>query len=614
MEPESLELLAPAKNLACGIAAIDHGADAVYIGGPKFGARSGAGCSLEDIEKLIKYAHQFRAKVYVAFNTVLSDKELPQAVQLAHQLYDLGADALIIQDVGLLESKLPPIPLHSSTQMNNRTVEKVRFLEEVGFRQVVLARELDLKTIKAIHQATDVPLEFFIHGALCVSYSGQCYISEVVTGRSANRGECSQFCRHKFSLKDEQGKLIEDGKYLLSLKDLDLSGRLSQLIEAGIRSFKIEGRLKDETYVKNVTAHYRTALDTIIKESQGRFRRSSSGKSTVSFVPDPERSFHRGATEYFLNRKKNKVAEIRSPKSTGKFLGKVLQVENRWFLLQSEEEIHNGDGLCYFHPSRGLVGFRVNRVEAGKIYLREPQKLKIGQEIYRNSDPLFNKILVQSEQIRTVDVELTVKEWESGLLLRMRDEDGIETESRVTADKEQARKPGGVIAVAEKQLRKSGGSLFSVKDVTVDLNPSLHFTASLFNQLRRDGFARHVAERFSQYPTEQVEIVPNDYPWPSNEVSYLDNIENRKAENFYLRHGVRKIDRATLGPSTSKHCALMTTRYCLRFELGQCPQQGKDKLALATPLTLVDNTGEYCVTFNCVDCEMVISRQGDKKR
>ncbi len=401
MQPQKIELLAPAKNLACGIGAINHGADAVYIGGPQFSARAAAGNTLADIARLVAHAHQFRAKIYVALNTLFTDQELESAVKLCHQLHEIGVDALIIQDVGLLEMELPPIPLHSSTQMNNRTVEKVGFLEQVGFQQVVLARELSLERIKEIRVATRVPLEFFVHGALCVSYSGQCYISEVMAGRSANRGECAQFCRHKFTLQDEAGKIIAKDRYLLSLKDLNLSAHLGALIEAGISSFKIEGRLKDENYVKNVTAYYRQALDAIILADPS-LQRASSGRCTFAFTPDPEKSFNRGMTDYFLLNPRNRPGAIDSPKSIGQQLGPVVHAEKRFFLVETKEPVNNGDGLCFFDPIKGLVGIKVNRVENGRIYPKDPVVLPVGMMVYRNSDTAFNKLLTRSEQCRTI--------------------------------------------------------------------------------------------------------------------------------------------------------------------------------------------------------------------
>lgn len=605
-----IELLAPAKNLICGISAINHGADAVYIGGPQFGARAAASNSLTDIAHLVAHAHQFRAKVYVALNTIFDDRELELAVQLCHLLYQTGADALIIQDVGLLESELPPIPLHSSTQMNNRTVDKVRFLEKVGFQQVVLARELSLAQIKEIRAATSVPLEFFIHGALCVSYSGQCYISEVMAGRSANRGECAQFCRHKFTLKDKQGKVLEKDRYLLSLKDLHLSDHLEVLIDAGISSFKIEGRLKDENYVKNVTAYYRQALDKII-EANGKLQRSSSGRCRVDFTPDPSKSFNRDKTEYFLINKRNTPGAIHSPKSTGQRLGQVVHVENRFFILKTKEIINNGDGLCYFdtEQSQDLVGIKVNRVEGGKIYPKDPVNLPIGMTVYRNSDTAFNKLLVRSEECRKIAIELELTETADGLQMRVRDEDGVESVTVVEVEKAVAKQAGMVSTMAEKQLRKSGGSIFSVEKVHVGLQSESFFSAAVFNDLRRKGLDHHLEQRIAQYPVERAEFTVNDFPWPADEVSYLDNISNRKAEEFYRRHGVAKLDRKKLRAGDVEDCALMTTKYCIRRQLEICPKMNNKAGKSAAPLTLTDNTGEYELRFECQKCEMTVHKR-----
>ncbi|MCP4338323.1 MAG: U32 family peptidase [Desulfobulbaceae bacterium] len=607
MLSQKLELLAPAKNLACGMSAINHGADAIYIGGPQFGARAAASNSLADIEKLVAHAHQFRARVYVALNTIFDDRELDFAVGLSHQLHGIGVDALIIQDVGLLESDLPPIPLHSSTQMNNRTADKVRFLEKVGFQQVVLARELSLDQIKEIRAATSVPLEFFVHGALCVSYSGQCYISEVMAGRSANRGECAQFCRHKFTLKDGQGKVLEKDRYLLSLKDLNLSAHLRALIYAGVSSFKIEGRLKDENYVKNVTAYYRQALDKIIDGDEG-LQGSSSGRCSFGFTPDPSKSFNRGKTDYFLTTPRNTPGAIDSPKSTGQRLGQVVRAEKRFFILETEEVINNGDGLCFFDPARGLVGIKVNRVESGMIYPKDPVSLPVGTTIYRNSDTAFNKLLVRSELCRTIATQLELKETTDGLLMRVRDEDGIVSETTVKVGKSVARQAGMVTALAEKQLRKSGGSVFSIDDVCVDLRPELFFPAAVFNDLRRRGFARHLEIRLQQYQLEPIEGTKNDFPWPADEISYLDNITNRKAEAFYGRHGVVGIDRKILPAADVEDCALMTTKYCVRAQLGICPKMGNKTDGIAGPLTIMDNTGEYELGFDCLKCEMTVRK------
>jgi len=613
MISREIELLAPAKNTLCGIAAINHGADAVYIGGPRFGARAAASNSLVDIEKLVVYAHQFRAKVYVALNTLLNDDELDQAVELCHQLHGLGADALIIQDLGLLASDLPPIPLHSSTQMNNRTVEKVQFLEKAGFTQVVLARELSLEQIRKIRSATSVPLEFFVHGALCVSYSGQCYISEVVAGRSANRGECAQFCRHKFSLKDSKGRILEKDRFLLSLKDLDLSKHLDALIEAGIGSFKIEGRLKDENYVKNVTATYRLALDAII-DSREDLERASSGRCRFGFTPDPSRSFSRGQTDYFLNGRSNAVGELRTPKSIGRKLGRVATVDPRCFTLEGDEAVHNGDGLCFFHQKNGLVGVKVNRVEGRKIYPKDGTarlQLSAGTEIFRNADTHFNKLLDQSGLCRNISVQMTLVEIAEGLELQITDEDGIVSKTTIVAAKENAKKSGSIEPVARQQLNKSGGTVFAVGDIALTLAPERFFPSAVFNDLRRKALSRHLETRLKSYPPATQERRPSRHPWPALEVDYSDNITNKKTAEFYRQHGVQHIDPALLRASDVKGCALMTTRYCIKAQLGMCPQAEMKGKPPAEPLILTDNTGQYQLAFDCGKCEMTVTRKTD---
>ena len=604
---QKIELLAPAKNLACGMSGINHGADAVYIGGPQFGARAAAGNSLADIEKLVLHAHQFRARVYVALNTIFDDRELDLAVDLSHQLHGIGIDALIIQDVGLLESELPPIPLHSSTQMNNRTADKVCFLEKVGFQQVVLARELSLTQIKEIRVATSVPLEFFVHGALCVSYSGQCYISEVMAGRSANRGECAQFCRHKFTLRDGQGKILEKDRYLLSLKDLNLSGHIKALIDAGISSFKIEGRLKDENYVKNVTAYYRQILDEII-DGDDSLLGSSSGRCSFGFTPDPSKSFNRGMTDYFSTKQRNTPGAINSPKSTGQRLGQVVRSAKRFFVLQTEEVVNNGDGLCFFDPVKGLVGIKVNRAENGTIYPKDPVNLPIGVTIYRNSDAAFNKLLTLSDERRKIAIKLELKETADGLQLVIKDEDGIASETTIKVEKAVARHVGMVTSLAEKQLRKSGGSVFSIEDVCIDLHPELFFPAAIFNDLRRRGFVSHLEKRLQQYQVERIEVTRNDFPWPADEVSYLDNIRNNKAEAFCKRHGVARIDSKILHAEDVEDCVLMRTKYCIKAQLEICPKMASNVDGIAGPLTIKDNTGEYELGFDCSKCEMTVRK------
>lgn len=610
MDPLPLELLAPAKDLACGLAAINHGADAVYIGGPLFGARAAAANSLADIERLVAYGHRFHARIYVTINTLFTDREFDQAVALCHQLHALGTDGLIIQDVGLLEAELPPIPLHASTQMNNRTVEKVRFLEQVGFAQVVLARELGLDQIKKIRAATTIPLEFFVHGALCVCYSGQCYFSEVVAGRSANRGQCAQLCRHRFDLLDQEGRLMAENRYLLSLQDLDLSAHLAALVDAGICSFKIEGRLKDENYVKNVTAAYRLALDTLL-HTRPDLARSSSGQCGFGFIPDPERSFHRGATDYFLFRSKNRAATLRTPKSIGKKIGRVLALDATSFTLSGEEAVNNGDGLCFFDQKEALVGIMVNRAEGRVVYPRDGTGrlgLSVGTVIYRNRDHEFDKVLARSTLCRTIAVQMQVEETASGLRLTLTDEDGIVSATTLAVSKEQAHVPGMIEAMARRQLTRSGETIFLITAVTIDLRPDLFVSAASFNQLRRQGLAAHLKARLDAYTPPVRQHLVNTVPWPGAEVDYRDNITNRHAAAFYRRHGVRQVEQKVLRAADMVDCALMTTKYCLRFQLGICPQHNKQEKTAAAPLILADKTGRYITTFDCVACEMTIRR------
>lgn len=603
-----IELLAPAKNLACGLAAIDHGADAIYIGGPAFGARAAAANSLADIEKLARAAHRFRARVYVALNTILSDRELPRAVALAWQLREVGVDALIIQDMGLLECSLPPLALHASTQCDNRTPEKVRFLEEVGFRQVVLARELHLSEIQKIRAATTVTLEVFVHGALCVSYSGRCYISEVVAGRSGNRGECAQFCRHRYALRDRKGKELVTGRHLLSLKDLDLSQQLGALLAAGVDSFKIEGRLKDESYVKNVTAAYRQALDKLLAGVPD-LRPSSSGSCRFSFVPDTSRTFHRGKTEYFLVNKANTPGALDTPKALGQPIGSVAEVDRHSFTLNSDERLHNGDGLCYLDGAGQLVGFKVNRVEAGRIYPREPPKLTVGTEVFRNLDSVFLDSLTRSAGCRSLSVWLRLEALADGLRLTVRDEDGVTSRTAIEADPQPATSAADLAASAARQLRKSGGTPFAVVGVEVALPPGVYYPGKVFNELRRRGLAAHLEQRQGEYRVEEVTIVVNDYPWPGESLSYHDNIDNERALAFYRRHGAKGIAGAGLKAARADDCQLMTCRYCIRAQLRLCPRLSRTEKGDADPLVLVDNTGEYLLTFACDRCQMVVRKK-----
>lgn len=606
-----IELLAPAKNLSCGIAAVNHGADAVYIGGPGFSARSAAANSLEDIERLVYHAHMFGVKVYVALNTIFGDEELPRAVALCHDLYQVGVDALIIQDTGLLESDLPAIALHSSTQMNNREPERVKFWEDVGFEQVVLARELSFKQIREIREKTSVLLEFFVHGALCVSYSGQCYISEVMAGRSANRGECAQFCRHKFDVKDSTGKVLEKDVYALSLKDLDLSSHLESLIDAGISSLKIEGRLKDENYVKNVTAYYREKLDEILKRRTDLIR-SSSGICTFDFEPDPSKSFNRGKTEYFTQKKRNVVGDLQSPKSKGKYLGRITRIDKKSFVVDTDAEIANGDGLCFFSQRGTLVGIRINRADTNILFPKDDVGglgLRVGMEIFRNSDTLFTKKLTRSEQCRAIGVDLILSEVKGGLSLTLHDSDGIESTVKLSVSGEVAKNPEAVKVVAEKQLKKSGGTIFNVESVQVNLLSNQFYPAAIFNEIRREGFAHHMGVRVESFKSKVTAPRKDTGKWPAAEVSYLDNISNIKALEFYKKHGVVTTTSAFDKAGAVDDAALMTTKYCIKAQLGSCPKMKGGEKDMESSLLLSDNTGEYSLSFDCSKCEMQLRRK-----
>jgi 23S rRNA 5-hydroxycytidine C2501 synthase len=613
MERYPIELLAPARDLRCGFAAINHGADAVYIGAPQFSARAAAGNSLADIEKLIHYAHQFFARVYIALNTILTDKELEEALRLVHDLWNIGADALIVQDMGLLECDLPPIPLHASTQTDNRSVAKVVFLEKVGFQQVVLARELHLDEIRAIRAATTVPLEFFIHGALCVSYSGRCFISEVMAGRSANRGECAQFCRHCYSLRDGDGRIIEKDRYLLSLKDFDLSDHIGELLDVGITSFKIEGRLKDENYVKNVTAFYRLILDGLLA-ADNSLRPSSSGRCRFGFTPDTEKSFHRGKTNYYLQKKRNRPGSLDTPKSLGEKVGTVAKTGRKTLTITGGVPLVNGDGLCYFDRSNHLVGLKVNRVEGGIVYPREPVAIEAGTIVYRNYDAAFVNELKKSENCRALRIDARIVETATGLSCLLADEDGCRSQVEIGAAKEKAQQPGMIATVIERQMRKSGGTFFTLGGIEVSVDPGLFFPVAVFNELRREAFAAHLRERLRSYRCQEIQLVVNSFPWPSTAITYKAAVANRKAEAFYRRHGVSDFSDLQDVLESGDAIALMTCKYCLKAQLALCPKLNPKAPVIREPLTLIDNTGEYPLRFDCENCGMVVMLPARKDR
>ncbi len=600
----SLELLAPAGNADIGIAAIDHGADAVYIGAPKFSARAGAGVSVAEIARLIKHAHLYYAKVYVALNTILTDRELDESLDIIGKVYELGADALIIQDVGLLELDFPPIPLIASTQMHNNTVEKIKFLEAVGFQRVILARELSLDEIADIRRKTNIELEAFVHGALCVSYSGQCYMSQAITGRSGNRGVCAQPCRSHYTLIDGDGNVIIQNKFLLSLKDLNLMDFIPDLIAAGVTSFKIEGRYKGIEYVKNVTAAFRKIIDRFISGQDG-YRRSSSGASTFTFLPEPERTFNRGYTQYFIAGGRQKVASLDTQKSIGQYLGEITHVGKDFFRIACHD-LQNGDGLCFFTRKNDLAGFRVEKVDKGKIYPNNMTGLATGIPLYRNYDIALARALKKSSADRRIAVEMNCRQENTLIRLVARDEDGNVAEAVKEILFEPSRDPVRAMKQIETHLASTGNTPYRTAKLTIEPEQPGFLPASILNGIRRDVLEKLTVIRQKAYPRQNVKLSPNDALYPERELDFRANVFNMRARQFYERHGASVVEPAleTLSAATGK--TVMTTRYCLRYQLDLCPGMQHPAFPVKEPLRLRDAHHTYRLEFDCRKCRMFV--------
>lgn len=585
------ELLAPAKDKETAITAINSGADAIYIGAPAFGARAAAGNSIEDIKEIVEFAHIFNVKVHVTINTILKDDELSQVTELIRKLYDIGVDAIIVQDMAIVslavENKLPPIVLHASTQCNNRSLEKVKFLENIGFSRVILARELSLEQIKNICENTDVEIETFVHGALCVSYSGQCYMSCYIGGRSANRGECAQPCRKKYTLVDDKGNVLAKDKHLLSLKDFNASKYLSELVNTGVKSFKIEGRLKDKNYVKNVTAYYRQKLDEISKKT-------SSGKIFFDFTPDVKKSFNRGFTTYFLN-KREKCFNFNSPKMRGEKIGRILKSSTGWFELEKgSQNLNAQDGICYFENDE-LKGCLVNKIQNGKVFINKKISVPEGSIIFRNFDAEFDKVLSNSKIKRRIGVSFEYLNNK----LTVTDEDGNSVSADILST-EQAKNPEKMKENFISQLKKSGESLFYVENIKI--NGELPFMpVSEINNLRRDLFEKLIAKRLKNYKREIQK--PLKYcPYVSDNTDYRANIYNNEAEKFYEQCGCSVTERAFEGLSDKSDKELMRTKHCLKYAFDMCKSPKS--------LYLIDDKGKkYKLKFDCKNCEMVVISQ-----
>ena len=599
-----IELLSPAKDLNCGIEAINHGADAVYIGAPKFGARSAAGNSLDDIRELCEYAHLYGARIYVTLNTILKEDELEEAERMIWDLWRVGTDALIIQDMGITRLNLPPIPLHASTQTDNRTPEKVRFLEAAGFTQVVLARELSLNEIRRISEATTVPLEVIVHGALCVSYSGQCYLSAALSGRSANRGECAQYCRLPYTMVDATGTEIVTHKHLLSLKDMNRSDQLEALLDAGVSSLKIEGRLKDAGYVKNITAYYRKKLDAVLSR-RPEYRRASAGRSTYTFEPVAEKSFNRGLTPFLLEGRTADITAFNTPKSLGEPVRTVKEIKGNSITVAGLKQLNNGDGLVFFNRKGELEGFRVNRVEANRVFPLDMPQLAPKTPLYRYFDQAFDKVLAKPSAERKLSVEIEFLDNPFGFTLCMEDETGARIMLTEPFAKELARREQQ--DNIRTQLSRLGNTPFEASKVVVGLFENWFVPSSLLADMRRRGVEKLLEARRARYPRETVKRVQPSVsiPFPERQLTYLGNVANGKARSFYQDHGVEQIDPA-FELSPRKDVPLMFTKHCLRYSMGWCPTYQKDKSPYKEPYYLLYKDTRLRLQFDCKHCQMLV--------
>lgn len=599
-----IELLSPAKDADTGIEAIIHGADAVYIGASRFGARAAAGNSTEDIKRLCDFAHIYNAKVYVTVNTIIKDKELAEVEKTIHDLYNAGVDALIVQDMAIMEMNLPPIELHASTQTDNRTMEKVRFLKEAGFSRVVLARELSLSQIRDIHEACDVELEVFIHGALCVSYSGQCYISQACFGRSANRGECAQFCRLPLTMTDADGKVIAKDRHLLSLKDLNQTDSLEELLDAGATSLKIEGRLKDMSYVKNITAHYRQKLDSIFKR-RPEYTRASSGHCTYTFAPEPEKSFSRGFTSYFLHGRNNGIYSFDTPKSLGEKVGVMKEAGQKFIKIAGTKKLSNGDGICYLDENNELKGFRINKVEGNNVFPQEMPRIRKGTELFRNLDHEFEKALSRKSAERLISVSMELAENNFGYTLSAEDEDGNHVSVAFAQPKENARSPQKERIA--KEIGKLGNTCFKAESVKISLDEERFIPASAISEARRKTIEKLLSARRINYRRNIARITKdNATPFPEQQTDYRGNVMNKLAEQFYREHNC-EVTEPAYEASYVKGREVMHCKHCIKYAFGWCTREGKRDNRYREPFYIETNNGKrFRLSFDCKACEMKV--------
>ena len=607
---QKVEILAPAKNLAQGMAAINAGADAVYIGAPQFGARTNAHNSLEDVAEMVKYAHLFKAQVFVVINTILYDNELETCERMIHDLYNIGVDALIVQDMAIFEMNLPPIVIHASTQANNREPKQVEFLQKAGMKRVVLARELNLDQIKEIHENSDVELEFFVSGALCVSFSGNCYMSIAGGERSANRGSCAQNCRLPYKLTDGNNDTLIESSHLLSIQDLDLSDQLPEMIKAGVMSFKIEGRLKDVVYVKNNVSYLRKRLDDFLNnDGKEQYIKASSGRTFYTFDAEMDRSFNRGYTDYFVNKRTKKIGSWESPKSKGQVIGKVTAVKNGKYQIENADKLNNGDGLYFLNEEGVADGVQVNTVSDGWINPNHFKDIPLGTLISRNSDANFNKqVEKDNSAIRKIGIELKFIETQYGFELTAIDEDGHQSSKEIKVTKELAKKEGFLKGNLEKNLPKTGNTPFIVDDIEINLQDNWFLPISKINELRREVLDALIDIRINEYVVDTQEIVKTNHPFPEKTLDFTYNVSNKLSRQFYERHGVEEIEKAFELQWEPGKARVMTTKYCVKYELGKCARYQRETMGtkVKEPLTLTHGENEYKLKFNCKPCEMEI--------
>lgn len=594
-----IELLSPAKDLDAARAAIDHGADAVYMGGARFGARQAAGNSIDDIARAAEYAHRYGARLHSTLNTVLYDDELRDAERLARELIAAGVDALIVQDMAFRRMDLP-IELHASTQVGNTTPEGVKFLEECGFARVILERSLSLEEISKIRQATTTELECFVHGAICVGHSGRCFLSRTTSARSGNRGECSQPCRLPYDLKDASGRTLYAGKHLLSVRDMDLSDELELLMDAGITSFKIEGRLKDVRYIKNVVNHYRRRIDDILARRK-EYYRPSAGTSTTEFTPNPAKSFTRGASTYMLHGKQSGVASFDTPKAIGEYIGQVSNITRQSFTLDRHCELAAGDGICCLTP-KGMSGTNINRVEGKNIFPNRMDDIAVGAKIYRNYDHRFTLSLDNSRTRRTVEAKALLTLSAEGCTLTITDEQGISATINRTATLDAANNAEKMAATARRQIEKSGDTIFAISEVEV-VGAEFFAPASLLSDMRREALDKLLAARIAAPRHHKVLSDNGTARYPHPMVSRYENVTNALSAEFYRSHDVTEIEQALETMPTAGE-RVMISSYCLRREIGECLKKGAK---LKGDLYIEHGTARYRLDFDCRRCLMTLT-------